>query len=740
MSARLAARFQACRDAGRTAFVAFVTAGYPTKADTVPALLELEKNGADVIELGVPFSDPMADGNAIEAASVVAIKNGTTYSDVLAFAKEARSKGLTVPLLLMGYYNSFLAAGVDETCKQCAESGVDGFIIVDLPCEESWRAMAPAAAANNLSLVPLASPTSGPDRIAQVAESALNPIPGMVYVVSLLGVTGARDDEKATAKTKRLEECKAVVESVRAAAAKLGCPPGKLPIVVGFGITKREHVLEFGEFADGCVVGSKIVTEIGSAGIAAAGKVVRDLSGGPLPKKTNGNGKDSEPPAKRQKTAEELAVQKKHADKWNFSGSVFGGRFIPETLMVAHEELEVAWNKWKIDPDFKAELARLRRDFIGGPTPLYHAKRLSEYCGGAQIWFKREELAHTGAHKINNAVGQALLAMKLGKKRIIAETGAGQHGVATAAACALLDLECIVYMGAVDCERQKLNCFRMRELGATVVPVQSGSRTLKDAVNEALRDWVTNIRTTHYIIGSAVGPHPFPDIVRDLQSVIGNEARAQMLNQTTGDMGHPTFTNGPGRLPDTVVACVGGGSNAIGMFTAFLPDKEVRIVGVEAGGVHGPWLPDGTETDKHSATLTHGSVGVLHGSRTYLLQSPDGQIKETHSISAGLDYPGVGPQHASLKASGRVDYMFATDSQALDAMRLVSRKEGIVPALEPSHALHTTMELAKKLPKDKIVLVNLCGRGDKDMLHVAKARGVTIDTDVKLTKEDVANA
>ena len=328
---------------------------------------------------------------------------------------------------------------------------------------------------------------------------------------------------------------------------------------------------------------------------------------------------------------------------------------------------------------------------------------------------------------------------------IIAETGAGQHGVATAAACALLNLECIVYMGAVDCERQKLNCFRMSEMGAKVVPVQSGSRTLKDAVNEALRDWVTNIRTTHYIIGSAVGPHPFPDIVRDLQSVIGNEARAQMLNQTTGETGHPTFTNGPGRLPDKVVACVGGGSNAIGMFSAFVKDTHpskqaknghVHIIGVEAGGEHGPWLPDGTETDKHAATLTNGVVGILHGSRTYLLQTDDGQIKETHSISAGLDYPGVGPQHAMLKATGRVEYKYATDSQALEAQRVVSRKEGILPALEPSHAMHIVLEEAKKMTKDQVILVNLCGRGDKDMLHVAKARGVTIDTDVILTKEE----
>merc|ERR1719160_409143 len=394
--------------------------------------------------------------------------------------------------------------------------------------------------------------------------------------------------------------------------------------------------------------------------------------------------------------------------------------------MAAHEELYQIYQQAKADPAFIAEIARLRTEFVGGPTPLYHAKRLTKLCGGAQIWFKREELAHTGAHKINNAVGQALLAMKLGKKRIIAETGAGQHGVATAAACALLDLECIVYMGAVDCERQKLNCFRMAELGATVVPVQSGSRTLKDAVNEALRDWVTNIRTTHYIIGSAVGPHPFPDIVRDLQAVIGTEARAQMLNDTKSEVGHSTFTTGPGRLPDTVIACVGGGSNAIGMFSAFLDDEKVEIIGVEAGGKDGPPMPDGSGSEFHSATLTAGRPGVLHGSRTYLIQDKEGQIIETHSISAGLDYPGVGPQHAALKDSGRVKYTSATDSQALEALQTLARTEGIIPALEPSHALWTSFELCKKMPKDKIVLMNLCGRGDKDMLSVAKALGVVL--------------
>eukprot|EP01062_Namystynia_karyoxenos_P010850 TRINITY_DN13869_c0_g1_i1.p1 TRINITY_DN13869_c0_g1~~TRINITY_DN13869_c0_g1_i1.p1 ORF type:complete len:767 (+),score=288.07 TRINITY_DN13869_c0_g1_i1:109-2301(+) len=730
MSARLAKRFQDCRKAKRTAFVGFVTAGYPDKSATVDAMLTLEREGADVIELGVPFSDPTADGSVIQEASMVALKHRTTLDDCLSYCQQARAKGLQVPVVLMGYYNNFLQAGIRTLCERCKAAGLDGFIIVDLPFEEARQGgLLEAAAECDLSLVPLVAPTSNVKRVKELVQCALHPIPGFVYVVSLLGVTGVRDakNEQAAIKEQRLRECREVVAGVKAAVIEAGANPADLPVVVGFGISQREDVLGFGQFADGAVVGSRIVEALGKGGAAAAGAVVRELSGGPLAPDAVGG---AAPPAKRARVSAAGAA----GEDWCFSGTEFGGRFIPETLMVAHEELAAAWTKWKDDPGFKAELARLRKNYIGGPTPLYHAQRLSEKCGGAQIWFKREELAHTGAHKINNAVGQALLAMKLGKRRIIAETGAGQHGVATASACALLGLDCTVYMGAVDCERQQLNVFRMKELGATVIPARSGSRTLKDAINEALRDWVTNIRSTHYIIGSAVGPHPFPDIVRDLQSVIGNEARAQMLNQTTGEHGHPTFTDGPGRLPDAVVACVGGGSNAIGMFTAFLPDKAVRIVGVEAGGEHGPKLPDGSDTDKHSATLTLGTVGTLHGARTYLLQTADGQIKETHSISAGLDYPGVGPQHAALKKTGRVEYVYATDSQALDAMRTLSRSEGIVPALEPSHALHVTMEMARSMPKDKIVLMNLCGRGDKDMLHVAKARGVTIDTDVRLNK------
>jgi tryptophan synthase len=526
-----------------------------------------------------------------------------------------------------------------------------------------------------------------------------------VYVVSVLGVTGAR--------TQVNTEVQGIVAKVREATKGRG-----ISVAVGFGVSTREHVDEIGKYADGAVVGSKIVSTLGGPdGLNAMRALVKELSGGPMtqPKAENG--------AKKAKTAAAVVENggTKESSAWYFGK--FGGRYIPETLMQAHEELSIAWEATKKDPAFQAEIKRLRAEFVGGPTPLYFAKNLTEKLGGAQLWFKREELAHTGAHKINNSLGQALLAKRLGKPRIIAETGAGQHGVATATACALLGLECVVYMGSVDMDRQALNVFRMKMLGAKVVPAESGSKTLKDAINEAMRDWVTNIRTTHYIIGSAVGPHPFPDIVRDLQSVIGKEARCQMLNDKSA---HPTFVNGPGRLPDTVVACVGGGSNAIGMFSAFLEDKSIEIIGVEAGGMVANPAPDGLATKAHSATLTAGVPGVLHGSHTYLLQDGEGQITETHSISAGLDYPGVGPQHAHLKDSGRVKYVSATDTEALEALQTVSRTEGIIPALEPSHALHTAMELCKGRPKDNIVLVNLCGRGDKDMLSVAKALGVKL--------------
>ncbi len=376
----------------------------------------------------------------------------------------------------------------------------------------------------------------------------------------------------------------------------------------------------------------------------------------------------------------------------------FGGRFVPETLMKAVIELEKAYHDAMADPVFTAELRDLFVSYVGRPSPLTHAKRLSRHFGGAQVWLKREDLNHTGAHKINNAIGQVLLAKRMGKTRIIAETGAGQHGVATATACALFGLECVVYMGEEDVRRQELNVFRMELLGATVRPVGSGTRTLKDALNEALRDWVANVEETHYVIGSAAGPHPFPMIVRDFQSVIGQEAREQSLALI-------------GALPDAVVACVGGGSNAMGIFHRFVADSNVRLIGVEAAG-------EGLDTPRHAATLTKGSIGVLHGSRSYILQDDEGQILHAHSVSAGLDYPGVGPEHAFLHTTGRAEYVAVTDSQALDAFQLLCRLEGIIPALESAHAIAYLTTLLPPMRSDQNVVVCLSGRGDKDVTQV----------------------
>ncbi len=384
----------------------------------------------------------------------------------------------------------------------------------------------------------------------------------------------------------------------------------------------------------------------------------------------------------------------------------YGGRFVPETLIPALDELTAAYYALRDDPAFRAELADLARTYVGRPTPLSHARRLSEQLGGAQIYLKREDLAHSGAHKINNALGQALLAKRMGKRRIIAETGAGQHGVATATVCALLGLEAIIYMGSVDMARQQPNVFRMRLLGAEVRAVESGSRTLKDAINEAIRDWVTNVRETYYLLGSALGPHPYPLMVREFQSVIGYEARQQMLDQV-------------GKLPEAVIACVGGGSNAIGIFHAFRDDPDVRLIGVEAGGM-------GVASGKHAARFADpnlGKLGVLHGTRSYVLQDEDGQIAETHSISAGLDYASIGPEHSYLREIGRAEYTFATDEQALEGLQRLCQYEGIIPALESAHAIYEATRLAPSLPKTAALLVNVSGRGDKDLDTVIKALG-----------------
>ncbi|MGT2426973.1 tryptophan synthase subunit beta [Amnibacterium kyonggiense] len=378
----------------------------------------------------------------------------------------------------------------------------------------------------------------------------------------------------------------------------------------------------------------------------------------------------------------------------------YGGRWVPEPLVAALDELSTAWDALRVDPSFQEELAALHRDYTGRPSPLTEVPRFAAHAGGARVFLKREDLNHTGSHKINNVLGQALLTRKIGKKRVIAETGAGQHGVATATAAALFGLDCTIYMGEVDTDRQALNVARMRLLGAEVVPVTSGSRTLKDAINEAMRDWVTNVATTTYIFGTAAGPHPFPAMVRDLQRIIGDEARAQILERT-------------GSLPDAVAACVGGGSNAIGIFTAFLDDPGVALWGFEAGG-------DGADTPRTAATISVGRPGVLHGARSYVLQDEDGQTVESHSVSAGLDYPGVGPEHAFLADTGRATYRAVTDAAAMDALRLLSRTEGIIPAIESAHALAGVLEVGRELGPDASILVNLSGRGDKDTTTVAR--------------------
>ncbi len=385
----------------------------------------------------------------------------------------------------------------------------------------------------------------------------------------------------------------------------------------------------------------------------------------------------------------------------------FGGRYVAETLMPLVLDLEKEYRKAKEDPAFKAQMDDLWTHYVGRPSPLYYAERMTEHFGGAKIYFKRDELNHTGAHKINNCLGQVLLAMRMGKTRIIAETGAGQHGVATATVCARFGLPCVVFMGATDVVRQKPNVFRMKLLGAEIVPVESGTGTLKDAMNEALRDWVTNVADTFYVIGTAAGPHPYPELVRDFQSVIGREAKQQLMERE-------------GRLPDAVMACIGGGSNAIGLFHPFIEDEGVRLIGVEASG-------HGVETGQHAAALNGGQPGILHGNRTYLLQDDDGQIIDAHSISAGLDYPGIGPEHAFLRDSGRAEYLTCTDKEALEAFQLCTKLEGIIPALEPAHALARVGEVAQEMGKDQILIVNMCGRGDKDIFSVAEHLGIEID-------------
>ncbi|KAF7295367.1 Tryptophan synthase [Mycena indigotica] len=664
---------------GVPAFVTFVTAGYPTKDDTVPTLLAMQEGGADIIELGMPFSDPIADGPVIQETNTIALKNDMDYATVLGQVREARSKGLTAPILLMGYYNPLLAYGEEKSIQDAVEAGANGFIMVDLPPEEAigFREKCNKA---NLSYVPLIAPSTTLGRIKFLASIADT----FIYVVSKMGTTGSSDQLKLNA------ELPNIVARVRQYAS--------VPLAVGFGVANREHfevVADAG--ADGVVIGSRLVS------------IIKDAAPGQIPTAVEAFcrliSQKGQPPRVRPPSVvtpsavQEVVETPKGTSQLPARFGQFGGQYVPEALVDCLVELEEAHNAAIADPEFWKEF-QSHYGYMNRPSQLYLAENLTKDAGGAKIWLKREDLNHTGSHKINNAIGQILLARRIGKTRIIAETGAGQHGVATATVCAKFGMECVIYMGAEDVRRQALNVFRIEMLGGKVIPVHSGSCTLKDAVNEAFRDWVTNLSTTYYLVGSCIGPHPFPTIVRDYQKVIGEEIKRQLQERR-------------GKLPDAVVACVGGGSNAIGTFYDFIPDKSVRLVGVEAGG-------EGTDGDRHSATLSAGQPGVLHGVRTYILQSPTGQIVETHSISAGLDYPGVGPEHAWLKDSGRAEYTYATDEQALRGFRMLTQREGIIPALESSHAIWAGVQLAKTLPVDSDIVICLSGRGDKDVEQISE--------------------
>ncbi|KAK8850470.1 tryptophan synthase, beta subunit [Kwoniella newhampshirensis] len=675
------------------AFITFLTAGFPTPDATVPLMLALEAGGADIIELGVPFSDPTADGPTIQKANTVAIENNIHYANCLEYVREARSKGLKAPVIFMGYYNPILAYGEEKAVQDAREAGANGYIICDLPPEEAVK-FRDVCTSSGMSYVPLIAPSSSIDRVKFLTSIA----DSFVYVVSKMGVTGSSAEQAISAS---LPELIARIQHFT-----------PVPLAVGFGVDNRTH-FDFVTAAggDGVVVGSKIIKTIfenqtqGDAAKAVeafcAEITLKGQNPKPLGRKNKSaatNGHVSPPlPIPAAAPVEKSDLKVTGAGKLPSRFGIFGGAYVAESLVDCLNELEAAYIEASNDPAFWKEFEDMY-GYMNRPSELYLAERLTEEMGGAKVWLKREDLNHTGSHKINNAVGQILLAKRLGKKRIIAETGAGQHGVATATVCAKFGMQCDIYMGAEDVRRQELNVFRIKMLGGNVIPVTSGSQTLKDAVNEAMRDWVTRLDSTHYLIGSAIGPHPFPTIVRDFQRVIGREIKSQLQEKA-------------GKLPDAVVACVGGGSNAIGTFYDFIGDEGVRLVGVEAGG-------HGIDTNAHSATLSKGVIGVVHGASSYIIQSKEGQLTPTHSISAGLDYNSVGPEHSHLKYIGRAEYIAADDFQCLSAFKMVTQLEGIIPALESSHALWGGMQLAKTLPKDQDVVICLSGNGAKDVAEV----------------------
>ncbi|KAH8601897.1 tryptophan synthase-like protein [Bisporella sp. PMI_857] len=701
--------FAQCKKENRPALVTYVTAGYPTPEETVDILLGMEAGGADLIELGIPFTDPIGDGPTIQKSNTKALQNGVTITSSLRMVRDARNKGLKAPILFMGYYNVLLNYGEEKLLADCKEAGVNGFIIVDLPPEEavSFRKY---CSQEGLSYVPLIAPSTSESRMKLLCKLA----DSFIYVVSKMGVTGATGaggsmNAGLPGLLKRVKEYS-----------------GDKPAAVGFGVTTRDHFLSVAQIADGVVIGSQIINTLSEATAGNGANAVEEYCAKVSGRRNVPNGgltrevgvveplhHAAEPDGKkvqvdgviRESSGPGLADQIEAMNIIDVDPAAvsarfgeFGGQYVPEALMDCLAELEEGFNAIKDNEEFWAEY-RTYYPWMGRPGHLHLAERLTEHAGGANIWLKREDLNHTGSHKINNALGQILLARRLGKTEIIAETGAGQHGVATATVCAKFGMKCTVYMGAEDVRRQALNVFRIKLLGAQVIAVEAGSQTLRDAVNEALRAWVVNLDTTHYIIGSAIGPHPFPMIVRTFQSVIGNETKAQMQEKR-------------GKLPDAVVACVGGGSNAVGMFYPFSKDPSVKLLGVEAGG-------DGLDTERHAATLSGGTKGVLHGVRTYVLQDKHGQISDTHSVSAGLDYPGVGPELSSWKDNERAKFIAATDAEAFKGFKIISEMEGIIPALESAHAIYGGVELAKTMKKGEDVVICLSGRGDKDVQSVA---------------------
>jgi tryptophan synthase len=626
----------------------------------------------------------------------------------------------------MGYYNPLLAYGEERLLKDCKSVGVNGFIMVDLPPEEAVR-FRQQCTEYGLSYVPLIAPATSEKRMKLLCSIA----DSFIYVVSRMGVTGATG---------------VLSSGLPDLLDRVHKYSGGVPAAVGFGVSTREHYLEVAKVAEGVVIGSQIITTLKNAPKGGCAKAVEEYcysitqrrnpqasTNGEVNGAKNMNIADevSAKDASKQPTSETNGVvhvdemvtekngpgladqlealnsdEKEDAELIPSRFGEFGGQYVPESLMDCLAELEKGFNDAKNDPKFWDEF-RSYYPYMGRPSSLHRAQRLTDHVRkgckagyGANLWLKREDLNHTGSHKINNAIGQVLIARRLGKTEIIAETGAGQHGVATATVCAYFGMKCTVYMGAEDVRRQALNVFRMKLLGASVVAVDAGSRTLRDAVNEALRKWVEKLSTTHYIIGSAIGPHPFPTMVRTFQSVIGSETKEQLQDLI-------------GKLPNAVVACVGGGSNAVGMFYPFSKDPSVQLLGVEAAG-------DGIETGRHSATLSGGKPGVLHGVRTYILQSDEGQVSDTHSVSAGLDYPGVGPELSGWKDSSRANFVAATDAEAFIGFKNLSELEGIIPALESSHGIFGAMELAKTMKDDQDVVICLSGRGDKDVQSVAE--------------------